>query len=795
MSHPRERELQPLLDAGERVQVVVRLETDRLWAVLTTARLLIVDPDALHLREAYSRHTVPLEHHTGWLRDELVIAGRAHRLPMGEGKRAQELFDQVAGGGQESALPHFESRLMGALPTSLRDAIHTELTEGEVLLGALPTDGDWWVVTDRRQARVSAQGEWREQGDPGALRLERSTTRDRFFDGASLLFSGPWVSGSALRDLFELAQHPPGERLLAAAQLALERGDVALVTELLDGARERQPPAQEGALVPVERLRFSERLTLLEARLAFEQDLHDTARATLKSISRPKSSLVEVSDAMGLEEPTWWELLAEAHAQAGHPGPSAEAWLRAAESNGHHLAHAAQMLEESEAREDALATWERYLDEVEDLSDEARARGHAAAGALCETLEDLEGARDHRLEQVRRLPLEPGGYAALFGVIDAGAEDPSGVVARCQRAATLLEPHTEEAVTAFTPPPGRLDPESHALLLHPAERELMNIAQRWVGLALTERRDTADIEKHCQPLTSRYHPEAFALLEHLSGMLALPTPAGYVSYGTTGAQVLGTEKRPFLLLGAAHLDPDSERHLEPAELAFALGSQLEHLRAGHVLLTRSEFWTAFASRALDGVTSVLSLIPALSWLRKVTDSTVLSALAKLQDRVESPVVRKLLKLGQRHAEEGAVGDRVVGTLGRARNLAEGALVKRSDSGPARESLIKESLADYARGALYSADRVGLLACGDLGAAVRAMLKLSPRAFELLGHVPDVGLAQALDVRNDAGELRFAELGLRVGELFGFALSDAFTTLADVLSQARFLSLGPPEPVT
>ena len=93
-----------------------------------------------------------------------------------------------------------------------------------------------------------------------------------------------------------------------------------------------------------------------------------------------------------------------------------------------------------------------------------------------------------------------------------------------------------------------------------------------------------------------------------------------------------------------------------------------------------------------------------------------------------------------------------------------------------ETLIKEQLADFARAALYTADRFGLLACDDLTAAVHAIFRLSPRASEELPALQRYGLAHVLARRDASGALVYRELAMRLAELFTFALSDDYRRL-------------------
>ena len=93
-------------------------------------------------------------------------------------------------------------------------------------------------------------------------------------------------------------------------------------------------------------------------------------------------------------------------------------------------------------------------------------------------------------------------------------------------------------------------------------------------------------------------------------------------------------------------------------------------------------------------------------------------------------------------------------------------------------MLKEQLADFARCAMYTSDRLGLLMCDDLDEAVRAILLLSPRTAAEIATLEREGLEGLLQKKAEDGSLANQELALRFGELFKFALSDAYFALRE-----------------
>ncbi len=87
---------------------------------------------------------------------------------------------------------------------------------------------------------------------------------------------------------------------------------------------------------------------------------------------------------------------------------------------------------------------------------------------------------------------------------------------------------------------------------------------------------------------------------------------------------------------------------------------------------------------------------------------------------------------------------------------------------------------FARCALYTADRVGVLACDDLATAVDAIVRMSPSHSDYATRLDEEGLLPLLSERGDEGKPRNEELALRIGELFKFVLSDDYRRLRNAV---------------
>ena len=362
---------------------------------------------------------------------------------------------------------------------------------------------------------------------------------------------------------------------------------------------------------------------------------------------------------------------------------------------------------------------------------------------------------------------------------------------------SLLEELSDHAVPTLTrrpiPPEFARHVSTHEheeFLTHPGEHMRQHNAQKWLSGLMIDRESTRDIERHCERLSPSRHTLTFETLTRLAHALDLPTPRCYLSHGMTGAQVFaestGSSSEPALLLvGAAHLDEDHPQYLAPRPMAFALGAQLEHIRAGHLVLTSSEFWSAFRSRALAGGIVLLNLIPVGSALGKFADGIAGPLLDQLKKGFDNNLFQGLVRYLEKQVDQGAAH----GQIQSAYESIIGALLlseRRAQKIHAEpRSLIKEEeLADFARCAMYTADRFGLVACDDLSAAVEAILLLSSRHGEL-PEIRRAGLKpflEALARRGEGGEAH-QELAMRLSELFCFALSESFVKLRQALTTA------------
>ncbi len=256
--------------------------------------------------------------------------------------------------------------------------------------------------------------------------------------------------------------------------------------------------------------------------------------------------------------------------------------------------------------------------------------------------------------------------------------------------------------------------------------------------------DGAQLTDFCQGLSGEGFATAELALRDAELALGIPKLAAFVSRGDRAMGIRAFEAAPpFILLGGAHLEPQNPCFLSPAELRFALGAELGHLRLGHARLTTSEFWSGALLKTGQSIELLLSFLPALKgW----------HVAHRFQQTVAKLPPGFLNRLAQRATQHGRV------------------LQARQPEG-ANLSPLNEELIGIARMFQLSADRAGLLVCRDPGAAVRSMFRVREDSLPLLARLEKESLTEVFAA--DASDRRMRDFGLRIGALIAFYLSEQY----------------------
>ncbi len=359
---------------------------------------------------------------------------------------------------------------------------------------------------------------------------------------------------------------------------------------------------------------------------------------------------------------------------------------------------------------------------------------------------------------------DPGALAELARLqplviprIQALADAAEGELqARARTVLSVLEPGGLGARTSDEPAAhARALPRAlvQGALRHPLLREggaLLGDLQTLIASVPTP--DTSAIRDYCERLSIERHGDIGRALTDAARVLGVDRVEAYVSRGDKSIGLRAYEASPpFVLVGGRHLEP-GELSMSPRELAFALGAEVAHLRYGHSRATSSEVWAGAVDKGRQGLDVALGILPALRSLRLVQQARGVAS------RLPAGTVKKV----------------VSGAVGAARN--------RADGGPRSELIgpVNEELVAAHRVMQLTADRAGLLLCGDLASAVRAMLLVRRDYRAELARAEAAGIEPVLARRSDDGRILFQDLAVRVAALIAFYLSDDWPRLRSAL---------------
>ncbi|MEP7049905.1 MAG: hypothetical protein ABJB12_06110 [Pseudomonadota bacterium] len=267
--------------------------------------------------------------------------------------------------------------------------------------------------------------------------------------------------------------------------------------------------------------------------------------------------------------------------------------------------------------------------------------------------------------------------------------------------------------------------------------------------------DHGALSDYCEALDTEQHPAARRALDAARLAFSLPALHAYVSRGKKSIGLRGYDAlAPYLLLGKEHLDVRSPFFMSEAELFFAIGAEALHLKLGQARLTSHEIWAGAFAHTKGGVELVLTLLPLAQGIPLGPSVT------RFLEKIPEPALRKGLEALVRFER------------GRRKPPANGA--------PSALSHVNENLLEAHRLMQMSADRAGLLLCGDLRASLRALLLVRPDTRALLDAMTERDLVSVLLGEDERDLAMRADLAVRFAALFHFYASEEYVTLRRAL---------------
>lgn len=285
-----------------------------------------------------------------------------------------------------------------------------------------------------------------------------------------------------------------------------------------------------------------------------------------------------------------------------------------------------------------------------------------------------------------------------------------------------------------------LDEPQIELLRHPAARVDGVLGRLQGALAKVVVPDCSVLKSYCERANLARNPALARALTDATVVLGLGGVEVFVSRGDKAVGLRAYEGgTSFLLIGGDHVSPGSDAFLDEGPLRFAVAAELAHLRYAHSRVTNNEVWAGTVDLGLTGLGMLIAAAPMLKGLK---------APAKhLLDKVGAPAItRWRKKLEGRDALSLANDNSQIIAAQRVMQL--------------------------------SADRAGLLVCGDPRAAIRAMFAVHPGHLSSWPLVGSHGLRTALtrELRDADEHDRLEDLAVRVAALLSFYLSDEYALL-------------------
>jgi hypothetical protein len=731
----------------------------------------------------------------GRLRTDLTIDGRAHAIPRGKRRKAERLL--ALGRLRVEASPRHLAPLSGVLvepPNEIEAAwLAGALAPGEVVLAWLHTASaratpSWLVGTASAPVRllltvrrlqavaISRFGDTTVvELDPDRLRLEETRGRVRITDGQQVV-SSPRAKSATFRRLVGAASLRGAERVLEVARLAWTAGEPdarAGAADLIEMAgRHGNPLARFAGFLVAHELASPERTMDLGSGLdALSQEGRPAdALVTLHrdwafGVASGQALVAALRALPGAGEPWALELHLSLHDAAsgknGDPLQAAALDIDLAE----HLLEVNERQRAVQVLESRLHRLPREtLAEVLPPHDADLTRGAGGQTLRIRIFELLSTARGdgstpdvHAVTELARLhPLVPERMRGLASLAD------DDLRRRACAVLALLDPTAPGVDEPLPPLQDSVRPLSDKLinevLRHPASRADSPLLSRLQELlAAAPKPDVGMLRDYCEELNGDTHPEAVTALREASRALGTRVRA-YVSRGAKGVGLRAYENdTAFILIGGQHLS-DGDFRMSRAELQFAIGAELAHLRFGHVRVTSNDVWAGALEKGQQGLDMALSVLPILRGWR-LADKAV-----KVTSKVPIPIVRRVID---------ATGGLKSSLIGRSVRPASG---ENEDV----ISTLNEHLVVAHRVMQLSADRAGLVLAQDVRPALRAMLLIRHDYRAEIPSMERKGLATVLGVRAEDGHMAYQDLAVRIAALLSFYLSDEFVRLRAAL---------------
>ncbi len=285
--------------------------------------------------------------------------------------------------------------------------------------------------------------------------------------------------------------------------------------------------------------------------------------------------------------------------------------------------------------------------------------------------------------------------------------------------------------------------------------------QKWISEIKAD--DYSSVRKYSEKISSESHNTLFAVLKNTGEVFGFKAVEFFITKGDRNDEIIGYEGNPpFVIIGYDFLNKNSDSYMNLSELQFAAASEISHIRFKHTKLTSKDVWRGLIEKGTFVADTALAVIPVAGFLAKTLKNV--------------PKLNLLTKIFQGTASGIAGGKSAYDA---ALQLTEYYGKKGKTKKEKQKSLLAAS-----RLMQYTADRAGLLICGNLASAVRVVLLSETFENNPIEEIKNTSLKEFLLKQNNDGTFKYQKTALRIANLFSFWFSEEYALLRKKLEKGK-----------
>lgn len=276
---------------------------------------------------------------------------------------------------------------------------------------------------------------------------------------------------------------------------------------------------------------------------------------------------------------------------------------------------------------------------------------------------------------------------------------------------------------------------------------------KWISEIKTD--DYSSVRKYSEKISPETYNTLFAVLKNTANVFGFKDIEFYITKGDRNDEIIGYEgSPPFVILGDKYLNKNSELYMNLSELLFTATSEIAHIFFKHTKLTSKDIWRGLIEKGIFVADAALAVIPVAGFLAKTLKNVPkLNLLTKIFQGTANSII------GGKSAYDAAL--RLTEYYGK-----KGKTKKEN----------QKSLLAASRLMQYTADRAGLLVCGNLASAVRAVLLTEKFDNNPLDEIKNTSLKEFLLKQNSDGTFKYQKTALRIANLYSFWFSEDYELL-------------------